>query len=99
MEFKANIKYGKCGHTAENVVIKAKDEEGFIKRVNWLEWKGLCPECFFAEQHQKMLEDHHVERMKYGAFLKLKENGYKSVYGSYDAEDKTVEVYVPNKTE
>lgn len=88
---KYTINYS-CGHTGElQLYGKYKDREN---KIEWLEREGLCPECY-----QQMLYDSYTECHKETLLYRDYKNKYpecKVVKDSYNPDDKTIVVFVPN---
>lgn len=81
-----------CGHTGSvELVGKVADRNS---KIEWMERECVCPACYAKQQQEKLIADGgQIVRMHYAEY----KNYYadcKTVSGSYNAAEKTVEVMV-----
>lgn len=97
MERKGMLTFGACGHTA-GITIKGADENAIREKAERLKHSGTCPACYWAGVNRKKSETHHAVRMWYSKYKQLKEENpmLESVHDSYDAESRTIGVWIPN---
>lgn len=90
---KYDITY-KCGHKeVRDLVGKYEDRKS---KIAWLQEHCVCSDCY-AKQRESELSDKFDEVVMRYAEYKRDHSDCKTKYGSYDAKDKTIIVYVPKK--
>lgn len=89
-----------CGHT-EPMYLFGKETER-QRKIAWWEEQGMCTKCYRAWLAVKMAEDHDEVEVSYRDY----KNGQYGKYddckikpGSYNAETKTIILYMPKKEE
>jgi hypothetical protein len=82
-----------CGHT-DRIALFGKERDRQHK-IEWFERNGLCPDCYKAQQQAELAKVCDIVRIKYADYKNDKAYAdCKTVANSYDAETKTIEVFV-----